>query len=206
MLAEMKPAGNPIRAQFVAFRQALRDEPNFMRITTNTLMHGVGLWLASPLYILYYVRHLEASDAWLGLQGTVLTTTTIFGWLFWRWVIVRVGEPRILKMMIVTIGLVPILVGLLPNLTLILFVVGLNGMLGPAVNLSHFNILLKVMPADQRPVYTAMYTTIVNLGAFICPLIGVLVAERIGISSALIVFGALSILGSSSFWWRPVRV
>ena len=86
--------------------------------------------------------------------------------------------------------------GLLPNLTLILFVVGLNGLLGPAVNLSHFNILLKVMPADQRPVYTAMYTTIVNLGAFICPLIGVLVAERIGISTALIVFGALSIVGS----------
>ena len=148
-----KFVGNPIRVQIESIRKAMHDEPNFQRITTNTLMHGVGLWLASPLYILYYVRQLDASDAWLGLQGTVLTTMTILGWLFWRWVIVRVGEPRILKLMIVTIGLVPILVGLLPNLTLILFVVGLNGLLGPAVNLSHFNILLKVMPEDQRPVY-----------------------------------------------------
>jgi hypothetical protein len=201
-----KFVGNPIRVQIESIRKAMRDEPNFQRITTNTLMHGVGLWLASPLYILYYVRQLDASDAWLGLQGTVLTTMTILGWLFWRWVIVRVGEPRILKLMIVTIGLVPILVGLLPNLTLILFVVGLNGLLGPAVNLSHFNILLKVMPEDQRPVYTGMYSTIVNLGAFACPLIGVLVAEWVGIAPALIAFGALSILGSTSFWWRPIRV
>ena len=52
-------------------------------------MHGVGLWLASPLYILYYVRQLDASDAWIGLQATVLTATTIVGWLIWRRVSIR---------------------------------------------------------------------------------------------------------------------
>ncbi len=204
--APAESKGNPFIAQFQLILKALREEPEFQRITANTLMHGIGLWLASPLYILYYVRQLDATDAWLGLQGTVLTTATIFGWLFWRWVIARVGEPRILKLMIVTIGLVPILVGLLPNLTLIVFVVGLNGLLAPAVNLSHFNILLKVMPPEQRPLYTGLYTTIVNLGAFVCPLIGVFIADQIGLAPALVAFGALSILGSTSFWWRPVRV
>lgn len=193
-------------AQWYALRTALRDEPDFQRLTTNTILHGIGLWLASPLYILYYVRQLEASDAWLGLQGTVLTTTTILGWMFWRWVIARTGEMAVLKRTIITLGLIPILVGLLPNLTLILFVVALNGLLSPAVNLSHFNSLLKVTPPARRPAYTGLYISIVNIGAFICPLVGVAIADRVGLAPALIAFGALSILGSTSFLWRPVRV
>uniref|UniRef100_A0A7C4PLI8 MFS transporter n=1 Tax=Anaerolinea thermolimosa TaxID=229919 RepID=A0A7C4PLI8_9CHLR len=193
-------------AQWHALRTALRDEPDFQRLTTNTILHGIGLWLASPLYILYYVRQLDASDAWLGLHGTVLTTTTILGWMFWRWVIARTGEMPVLKRTIITLGLIPILVGLLPNLNLILLVVGLNGLLSPAVNLSHFNSLLKVTPPAKRPVYTGLYISIVNIGTFICPLIGVAIADRVGLAPALIAFGALSVLGSTSFLWRPVRI
>jgi MFS family permease len=192
--------------QWEALRSALREQPDFQRLTTNTFLHGIGLWMASPLYILYYVRQLDASDAWIGLQGTVLTTATILGWLFWRRVIARTSEMPVLKWTIIFIGWIPILVGLLPNLTLILFVVALNGLLAPAVNLSHFNILLKITPAAERPVYTGLYITIVNIGAFISPLIGVWIADRTGLAPALIAFGVLSILGSSSFWWRPVKV
>ncbi len=201
----MPPGAFSLKTQWRSMRDALRNEPQFQRLTTNTLMHGIGVWLASPLYILYYVRQLDASDAWIGLQATVLTATTIMGWLIWRRVIQRYGEATILRLMIVTIGLIPILVGLLPNLTLILFVVALNGLISPAVNLSHFNTLLKITPAAERPMYTGLYTTIVNVGAFVCPLIGVAVAGWIGLAPALIVFGALSIAGSSSFWWRPVQ-
>jgi len=201
----LPPGGFSIPVQLRAMRDALRAEPLFQRLTTNTLMHGIGLWLASPIYILYYVRQLDASDAWIGLQATVLTSATIVGWLIWRRVIQRVGETTVLRLMIVTLGLIPILVGLLPNLTLILFVVALNGLLSPAVNLSHFNTLLKVIPPAERPMYTGLYTTIINVGAFVCPLIGVAVAGAVGLAPALVIFGILSILGSSSFWWRPVR-
>lgn len=201
----LPPGGFSIPVQLRAMRDALRAEPLFQRLTTNTLMHGIGLWLASPIYILYYVRQLDASDAWIGLQATVLTSATIVGWLIWRRVIQRVGETTVLRLMIVTLGLIPILVGLLPNLTLILFVVALNGLLSPAVNLSHFNTLLKVTPPAERPMYTGLYTTIVNIGAFVCPLIGVAVADAVGLAPALVVFGILSIVGSSSFWWRPVK-
>ncbi len=201
----LPPGGFSIPVQLRAMRDALRAEPLFQRLTTNTLMHGIGLWLASPIYILYYVRQLDASDAWIGLQATVLTSATIVGWLIWRRVIQRVGETAVLRLMIVTLGLIPILVGLLPNLTLILFVVALNGLLGPAGNLGHFNTLLKVIPPAERPMYTGLYTTIVNVGAFVCPLIGVAVADAVGLAPALVVFGILSIVGSSSFWWRPVK-
>ena len=194
-----------IKVQVKTLREAFSDHPEFIRITRNTFFYGIGLWLASPIYILYFVKSLNADDAWIGVQGTILSATTLIGYAFWRSLLKRWGEPAILKRIILTAGIYPILAGLLPSLNLILIVVAINGLLVPGINLSHFNTLLRVTPANNRPGYTALYITITNFGAFICPLIGVAIANWIGSGPALIIFGALSIIGSSSFWFSPVQ-
>lgn len=186
-------------------RQSIAGHPEIFRITTNTFMHGMGVWGASALYILYFVRVLGASDAWIGLQGTVASACTIFGYALWRGVIGRWGESKVLRCTIVCLGLYPLLSGLLPSLTAILFVSGLNALISPGVNLAHFNTLLKVTPPESRPAYTAAYMAFVNTGAFIFPLVGVWLADRIGLATTLIACGIFSILGSTSFWWRPVH-
>ena len=119
--------------------------------------------------------------------------------------ITRWGEPKTLKRTIILAGLFPILVGLFHNLNLILVAVALNSLISPGLSLSHTNSLMKLTPDDKRPEYTALYYTIVNFAAFICPMLGVVVANRFGLAPTLIAFGILSILGSSSFWWWPVR-
>lgn len=194
------------RVTLRAFGQVLRSHPAFLRITLNTLMHGVGVWLAAPLYILYYVRDLKAEEAWIGLQTTILSIATIAGFAFWRWLIRRWGEPRTLKVTIMLVGLIPLSVGLSNSLTVILFIVAFNGWLAGGVSLSHFNTLLKAMPADTRPEYTALYTTFMNIGAFTCPLIGVALANRFGYPAVLIACGMLVLAGSTSFLWHPVNV
>jgi MFS family permease len=186
-------------------RQAMGEHPGLTRIITNTMLHGLGLWLASPLYILQYVRHLNASDAWIGLQGTVAMLAAIVATPIWRRIMARWGKSATLKRTIVLIGLFPIAVGLAPSLTLILAAVAFNNLIAPGVNLSHFTTLLEVMPEENRPGYTSWYISMVNIGAFVCPLLGVAIANRIGIAPTLIGCGVLSILGSTSFWWRPVQ-
>jgi MFS family permease len=183
----------------------LRAQPRFARIALNTFLHGFGLWLAGPLYMLFYVNALSASDAWIGLQGTVASAATIVGFAFWRMVMMRWGEPKTLKRVIIFLGAFPVLVGLFHNLTLILFAVALNGFLSPGVTLSHYNTLLKVIPPESRPKYTALYMTIANVGIFIGPLVGVALANTFGIAPVLIGCGLLSITGSFSFWIWPVR-
>jgi MFS family permease len=185
-------------------RDALTSHPAFMRITINTLLHGFGVWMAGPLYALYFVRVLNASDAWLGLNGTIASVGTIAGYSLWRWLMVRWGEPISLKRTIVLVGIYPILVGLTPSLPLILLYGALNGLVVPGTNLSHFNTLLKVTPAEARPRYTAIYITIMNIGATIMPLISVALANVIGLEAMLITAGLLSVIGSTSFWWWPV--
>lgn len=187
------------------FNEAFTKYPKFVCITRNTLMHGMGLWIAAPLYTIYYVKSLHADDAWLGLQGTVLSAATIIGYTIWRRLNHQWGESITLKRSIVCAGLYPVLVGLFPNLSVILLVVALNGLLAPGINLSHFNTLLKVTPESNRPGYTALYMTIMNIGAFIGPMIGIALANIIGVGETLVICGVLSILGSTSFTFWPVR-
>ena len=194
-----------LKTQWLTFIKATRENPEFMKLTTNTLMHGAGLWIASPLYIIYYVRQLSATDSWLGLQGTLASLATIAGYAFWRWAMGRWGESKTLKRTIPLAGLFPIIVGLSNDLTVILIIIALNSLLGPGINLSHFNTLLKTTPEDSRPAFTAIYITIVNSGAFIGPMLGVAIANAIGIGPTLIACGIIATVGSSSFVWRPVK-
>jgi MFS family permease len=192
------------RLSLARLRQSAAEHPGLSRIITNTFLHSMGLWVASPLYILRYVRALDATDAWIGLSSTVATLAAIFATPIWRKIMARWGKSATLKRTIVLVGLYPIAVGLLPSLSLILFAIAFYNVIAPGVNLSHFTTLLEVTPEENRPGYTSWYISLVNTGAFIGPLLGVAVADRLGIAPTLIICGMLSILGSTSFWWWPV--
>lgn len=200
-----KLAKRPLSGMIEEMRRAFTAYPGFFRITVNTFLHGVGIWMASPLYVLFFVNQLGASDAWLGLNGTLASLGTIAGYSFWRWLMGRWGEPVSLKRTIVFAGLYAVLVGLTPSLPLILIFGVLNGLIVPGVNLSHFNTLLKVTPPETRPQYISIYQTLMNIGAFVAPLVSVAIANKIGLAPTLIGAGLLSMIGSTSFWWNPVK-
>jgi MFS family permease len=186
-------------------RQAITSQPDFRRLVINTLSHGLGVWMIGPLYVLYFVRELGAAEGWLGTNGMVANLTPILGYYLWQRAVRRWGEKQVLKSTIVLVGVYPVLVGLSPTLSIVLIWTALNGLIVPGVTLGHYPMMLKICPADQRPLYIGIYTTIMNVGAFVMPLIGVWLADRIGIAPVLIAGGLLCILGSSSFWWRPLQ-
>jgi len=199
-------AARSLGAQWRTLRQVARDQGDFVRIMVDTLLYGLGAWTAAPLYILYFVRELDATDAWIGLHGTVANVSAIAGYALWRRLVERWGESKTLKRTVMGAGLYPLLVGLSPALTPILFAAGLNGLITPGVNLSHFNTLLKICPADRRPSFIGLYTTVMNAGAFLCPLIGVALAGRFGLAPTMIGCGVFWLLGALSFRIWPIRV
>ena len=198
-------AGRPFQSQWRTLRQSFSTEPAFIRMTINTILHAIGLWTITPIYILYFVRQLNASDTWIGLQATFASVGTILGYLFWRYVITQRGEIWTLKRTILCLGVYPVLIGLFPDLNFILWVVAVNGFMAGGVNLSHFTTLLKMIPESQRPTYTALWVAIVNIGAFLCPLLGVWLAGHFGFQPLLVGCGILSIIASTSFWIWPVH-
>jgi MFS family permease len=184
---------------------ATQKQPDFARITLNTFAHSVGLWLIGPVYVLYYVRTLGATDSWIALNLLLANLSPVVGYYVWQRAIARWGENRVLKWTISIVGFYPMLVGLTPSLTLILAWTALNGLIVPGLNLSHFNMLLKVSPPAEKANYLAAYVVIMNAGAFVMPLVGVYLAEQFGFAMLLVAGGALSLLGSSLFRWRALQ-
>jgi MFS family permease len=206
-----KPPSRPaeklktIRLQLQEFRQAFTNQPAFVRIVRNTFLYGFGIWMATPIYVLFYIKTLGADEAWIGLNGTVAALVSIFGYIFWRWAMARLGEPRTLKFTIMLAGLYPLLVGVLHSLPLILLATAFNSLVAAGINLSHLNTLLKVMPEDRRPEYHAVFSTFMNVGAFICPLLAVGLTSFFDFGMVLIASGIICLVGSASFWVWPVE-
>ena len=193
------------RALWHGAREAASKAPDFVRITCNTFCHAVGLWMVGPVYVLYYVRQLGATEGWIGLNVMLTNLAPIVGYLVGQRVLARWGENRTLRLAINLIGFYPLLVGLTPHLSVILVWTTLNGLIAALVNLSHFNMLLKVPPEAERATYLAFYVTAMNAGAFVMPLIGVYLAGRFGFAPVLIMGGILSLVGSSSFSLNRLR-
>lgn len=189
-----------------AIRNSLASTPQFAQMVRNTFLQSLGLWIASPLYILFYMRVLKAEEGWLGLNGTVVSVVTIFAYMVWRRWMHRLGEIRTLKVTILIAAAYPMLVGLSPNLTVILFAGAFYAFFAAGVNLSHLNILLRVIPEQSRPQYTAYWTALMNAGAFVSPMIGVRLADQFGLAPTLVACGILAMLGALMFTLFPVQI
>ena len=194
------------RLGLAALRRTLHENEGFVRITVGTFFFGWGAWLVGPLYIILYLRQLNASDGWVGTLTAVASLSAMVGYYLWQKGIARWGESRVLKSTIATGGIFPIAAALLPALTPILGAAAVDGLLMSGVNLSHFNILLKVCPRERRTSYISLYTVIMNAGAFVAPLLGVALAGAIGLRNVLLIGGAIRTLGGLLFLIWPVRV
>jgi len=185
-------------------RRFLAENSSYVRITVNTFLFGWGAWLVGPLYIIYYLRQLGATDSWVGTLTAVANFSAMVGYYIWQKLIGRWGENRVLRRTIPTGGIFPFLVAASRTLPPILAAAMVDGLLMSGVNLSHFNILLKVCPAERRASYISFYTVMMNAGAFVAPLLGVALADRIGINPVLLIGGAIRTLGGLLFWLWPV--
>jgi len=188
-----------------ALRAAADENRGFFRIVVNTLLFNLGAWMVGPLFIIFYVRELGATDGWVGILGTLAHVGVIAGYWLWRRIIRRTGEARSLLIAAPLVCIHPLLVALVPNLTVILFVEFLINVIAAGVNLSHSVIFLELLPEGRKHSSTAVYSMIMNIGAFVCPLIGVALADRIGIAPTLLIGAAMRLAGAALFFLLPVK-
>lgn len=211
-MPEGKPYHAPEMTEKNAFRQQITDSirifnqyPVFLRFMLNTLFMNLGLWAVMPLFTLYYVNDLKATDGWLGLQGALHSVTNIGGYALWRKIVYRFGENRMLKITTMFRPLFPLLIATFPNLTAIMIINSIWGVLIPGLGLSHSSVFLKTLPPDAREEATAIYSTIQNIGAFLLPLLGIAVSEQLGIRTTLFIFAGVRFLGSLTWTLFPIE-
>jgi len=199
-------SGKPSQPRANGLRNMFRVNRDFSIIMFNTLVFNAGAWLVGPLYIIFFVRELGATDAWVGLNTTLANAAVIVGYILWRRWIRMLGNRRALAISAPLGAGYAFLVSLFPNLTAILVWGACVNLINPGINLSHFTMLLKLAPDDHRTSYLALFSTVMNVGAFVLPMIGLALANILGIRTVLLIGGGIRLVGAILFYVHPARV
>ncbi len=181
-------------------RAPLMNQRDFVRFSVSAFVFQWGLYMPSALYAIYRVKHLGASDTWIGLLSMTLNAVTVVTYLYWGKVTGRKGNRFVLLISSLGMVLFPVLTGLAPRVEPLLLVAVVGGIFGAGFNLSFFNTLLEVCPQGRLPSYVAMNTTLVNVAAFLSPLLGASLANRLDIRIVFFIAGAVRLLGAGFFY------
>jgi len=138
---------------------------------------------------------LGASDAWIGLLTVAFNLSGLLPYVFWGQQASKRGNRWVLLVSTAGLSLYPTLTGLSPRVEPLLLASVWGGLFGPGFNISVFNALLDNAPADHRPSYVGIHTTLVNVAAFLAPLLGSALTETWSVRAILIASGGVRLLG-----------
>ncbi|MDD5369794.1 MAG: MFS transporter [Anaerolineaceae bacterium] len=173
----------------------VRQEKPFLRIVARRFVFLTGTTLGIPLFPLYFVHVLHASDAWIGLFSTAQTALLVFGYFFWSRQSRKHGSRRVLLIATLGMSFYPALIALTQHQMIIALISAISGIFQAGIDLVFFDELMKTIPDQYCPSFVSFDQSLQYLSAIAAPLLGALLADRIGISGALIVSAALRLVG-----------
>ncbi len=185
--------------QWGAFRGLLRGNPAFVSFSAKRFIYMTGFALAAPIFPLYYVRVAHADDAAIGLITTAQTLTLLIGYRLWTRLSERRGSRLALLLTTLALSLYPALTAATRQVALIAVLAGLAGIFQAGFDLVFFDELMKRVPAAQAPLFVSFDQSAQNLAAVAAPLVGTLLADRIGLGGALLVSGGLRVIAFALF-------
>ena len=201
--AEPQPRthGLSLPQRFKGYIDLIRGERAFVSFTAKRLVYLSGSALAAPLFPIYYVREVQATDAWIGIINTAQTAIMLIGYFLWA----RQGRIRGSRFVLLrtTFGLAiyPALIASTHRVECIALYAGLAGIFQAGLDLVFFDELMKTVPAQYSATFVSLAQSLQHLSAVVAPLLGTLLADRVGIGGALVVSAALRLVAFGLFAW-----
>lgn len=186
------------------FLAMFRSSPAYARFTLSAIVVHLGLYFAIPLYSIYWVRELHASEGWIGLITMIGSATTILFYPLWARLASRRGNRYVLGISVFALALYPLFTAWSPSVEWILLVQFWGGVFTGGFTLSLFNGLLQVCPDQNRASYIAIFNTLINVAAFISPLVSTSLTSLVGVHTLLFVGAATRLIAAISFWRRAM--
>ena len=178
---------------------AFVETPVFLRFLFTTFVLRFGLALPAALYSIYWIRHLNATDVLIGWQTTVGSLALIVGYFSWGRVASRKGHQLVLMICTIGAGFYPAATGLVTAQAWLPVVALLRGFFTTGIDISFFDTLLHVCPAEKRPIFVAVNTISAHLAIFLGPIAGSLLADWLGIRAVFFIAGGIHLLAALLF-------
>jgi hypothetical protein len=199
-----RAAGLPLGERLKNYFNTIRGERPFVSFLTKRFVYMSGSALSVPLFPLYFVREVHASDWWIGIINTGQTAIMLLGYYFWTRQTKRRGSRFVLLATTFGLAWYPALTALTLQVEWIAFYAMLAGIFQAGLDLVFFDELMKTVPPKQSTTFVSIAQSLEYLPRMSAPLIGTTLATTIGLSGALMVSAGLRLLGYALFaWGRP---
>jgi MFS family permease len=181
--------------------------PDFVQFSIKRLVYMTGISLAAPIFALYYVREVNANDAWIGAIYTIQTAVLLIGYFLWPRVSRKRGARFVLLATTLGMSLYPALVGLTHQVYLIALFAGLAGVFQGGLDLVFFDELMKTVPPEYSATFVSLAQSMQYASTLLSPMIGTMLADQIGLSGAMLVSAGVRLIGYLLFtFWRVPKV
>lgn len=177
------------------YRELLRSNPAFVSFVSKRFVYLSAIALGAPLFPLYFVRQVSATDAQIGAINMTMTTVLMVGYFAWTWLSRRRGGRFVLLATTFGLSLYPALTATSLDVTWMIAFAGLAGFFQAGIDLVFFDELMKTVPPEYSATFVSLAQSIQYLSAILAPLLGATLADSIGLGPALLVSAGLRLLG-----------
>ncbi len=178
--------------------------PAFARFVGSAFVFRSGVAMALPLFPLYWVRTVQASDAWIGVINMANSAVLLVAYFIWSAWARRYGVRWVLIISSLGMALYPLATAATTWVLWLAVYAALVGFFAAGNDLVSFDLLLSTCPPEHQATYVGFHQTLQNLALFLMPLIGTALADAIGLSAALLLAGVIRLIGASLFVWLGV--
>lgn len=187
-------------------KSVLHDIPHqkrYMMFVLAASIFYIGWIGAQPLFSIYTIKILGATEGWLSLIAITNATASILAYTKWAKLADKIGNPMALTLAIVGMGITPLLYALASKIWMLVFFNIIIGISVSGTTLCMFNILLEITPSENRTVYLAVYNTIIAVIAGISPLFFAQLMNISGMTFALILAAIMRL--SATFFFYNIK-
>jgi MFS family permease len=198
-----RKAGMSIRQNWKEYFALVRAEKPFIRFSLQRFVYLFGISLAAPLFPLYYVRIINATDAQIGMITTTVAVVMVVGYSFWTRASRKRGSRLVLLTTTLGLSLYPALISSTEQVPVIILIAGFAGVFQSGLDLVFFDELMRTVPPAYSATFVSLAQSVTYFSSFVAPLIGTALATSIGIPGALVVSSVIRLLGFALFaFWK----
>ncbi len=189
-----RAVGQSVRERLRGFVALIRGQPAFTSFMFKRFIFFSGTALATPIFPLYFVREVHASDAWIGIINTAQNAILLIGYLWWTRQSKQRGSRFVLLWTTFGLTLYPALTAFTTDVQMIAVYAGIAGIFQAGLDLVFFDELLKTFPAQYSATFVSIAQSLQHMSTIASPLVGTMLADHIGLSGALLVSASIRLL------------
>lgn len=186
-----------------SLKEVLKEIPSnkkFLIFTFASLFFHIGWVGAQPLFNIYTIKVLKANENWLAAISIASAVSSMWAYTKWPKLADKKGNNVALALAIIGMGITPILYAICGKIWLLVLFNVLIGLSVAGTVLLLFNILLEIIPTENRTIYIAIYNTLIAIISSLSPILGVKLMDMTNIYIALIVVAIIRLISTIFFY------